>query len=202
MGTIERKARERAGRENQILDAAEKVFFAQGFDQSTMDDVAKVSELSKGSLYNYFKNKNELCIGIVSRSLQVVIEYMEKAVSANVCGLDKIEAAAKALLSFQKENPEYYCALQNYRQHSCGCVTSSKFLKLTLKENNHISGIFKKAIEFGIEDGSIREDIVPEKAAEVFWGEANGVLSGVDLNSLSNEIYEYTVKLIINGLKK
>ena len=56
MGTKERKARERKFREDMILDAAEKVFFTKGFDNSTMDDVAKTAELSKGSLYNYFNN--------------------------------------------------------------------------------------------------------------------------------------------------
>ena len=202
MGTLERKIRERLKRENVILDAAEEVFFSQGFDHSTMDDVAKTAELSKGSLYNYFKNKNELCIGIVGRSLRHLIQYMGKAVNEKSAGLDKISEMAKAFLLFKEENPEYYCALQSYKQHSCGCGIDSKFLNSSMDENQYINGLILDFVKEGIADGSIRKTVVPEKAADALWGEFNGILPGFDLNTNTPDAYEYALELIINGLKK
>ena len=202
MGTLERKARERTSRENMILDAAEKVFFSQGFDQSTMDDVAKTAELSKGSLYNYFKNKNELCIGIVGRSFRLLIKYMEKVLAEKNSGLDKISDTANAFLLFKQENPEYYCALQNYRHHSGGCGTDSKFLNLSMDENRHINELMMKIVQEGISDGSIKKSIIPEKTSAALWGEFNGLLPGFDLNSNSVNAYKCALELIINGLKK
>lgn len=201
MGTLERKARERIDRENMILDAAEQIFFSRGFDQSTMDDVAKTAELSKGSLYNYFKNKNELCIGIVGRGLRLVIKYMEEALSQNGSGLDKIAAAARSFLLFQQQNPEYYCALRSYHQHRGGCGTDSKFLDSTLDENHYINKILASTVILGITDGSIRKTIVPGKAAAALWGEFNGVLPGFNLNDNTANAYEYALELIINGFK-
>ena len=202
MGTLERKARERINRENMILDAAEEVFFSRGFDKSTMDDVANNAELSKGSLYNYFKNKNELCIGIVGRSFRLLIEYMEKSLVENTSGLDKISGSAKAFMLFKQENPEYYCALQSYQQHSGGCGIDSKFLNSSMDENCHINGLMVNFIKEGITDGSINESVIPEKAAGALWGEFNGILPGFDLNTNSADSYEYALELIINGLKK
>jgi AcrR family transcriptional regulator len=202
MGTLERKARERLSRENLILDAAEEVFFSRGFDQSTMDDVAKTAELSKGSLYNYFKNKNELCIGIVGRSLQLLIKYIENSLTEKSSGLDKISDAAKGFMLFKQENPEYYCALQSYKQHSGGCGVDSKFLNSSMDENNHINKLMVKFAKEGIADGSIKESVIPEKAANALWGEFNGILPGFDLNTNSADSYEYALELIINGLKK
>ena len=202
MGTLERKARERAGRENSILDAAEEVFFSRGFDQSTMDDVAKTAELSKGSLYNYFKNKNELCIGIVGRSLRLLIQYMEKPISEKSSGLDNIFNMAKAFHLFKQENPEYYCALQSYKQHSGGCGADSKFLNLSIDENCQINKLIVKSIKEGIADGSIKKSINPEKTATAIWGEFNGVIPGFDLKTNTSDAYEYALELIINGLKK
>jgi len=201
MGTIERKARERENRENMILDAAEQVFFSQGFDHSTMDDVAKNAELSKGSLYNYFKNKNELCIGIVGRSLRLVIQYMKKASIEKASGLNKISEVAKAFLLFKEENPEYYCALQSYKQHSGGCGIDSKFLNSSMAENRHINELLVKLVKEGISDGSIREAVIPIKAADALWGEFNGILPGFDLNNNKTSTYDYALELIINGLK-
>ena len=202
MGTLERKIRERIVRENVILDAAEEVFFSQGFDHSTMDDVAKTAELSKGSLYNYFENKNELCIGIVGRSLRLLIQYMEKSLPGKISGLYKISLITKAFLLFKQKNPEYYCALQNYKQHSCGCGIDSKFLNSSMDENRHINELLVKLLKEGIADGSIREAVIPEKAADALWGEFNGILPGFDLNTNTPAAYEYALELIINGLKK
>jgi AcrR family transcriptional regulator len=202
MGTLERKIRERLKRENVILNAAEEVFFSQGFDHSTMDDVAKTAELSKGSLYNYFKNKNELCIGIVGRSLRLLIQYMEKSLPEKISGLYKISLITKAFLLFKEKNPEYYCALQSYKQHSSGCGVDSKFLNSSMDENRHINELLVKLLKEGIADGSIREAVIPEKAADALWGEFNGLLPGFDLNTNTPDAYEYALELIINGLKK
>ncbi|MDD5600020.1 MAG: TetR/AcrR family transcriptional regulator [Victivallaceae bacterium] len=202
MGTRERKARERLNRENIILDAAEQVFFSQGFEQSTMDDVAKTAELSKGSLYNYFENKNELCLGIIGRSLQRLLEYIEKAVTGEKNGLKRIYAFGKAFMLFRKENPEYYCALQNLRGHSCGCKKESKFLNLTLTGNSRINTVLEDIILRGINDGTIRKNVNPALTAAAVWGEFSGILPGFDFNRNSADAFECVLELIINGLKK
>ena len=67
MGIAERREREKDQRRNTILDAAEKVFFSQGINLATMDGVAEEAELSKGTLYLYFKSKEELFLGIACR---------------------------------------------------------------------------------------------------------------------------------------
>ena len=56
MGIAERKEREKLQRRNDIIDAAERLFFQHGFETPTMDDVAREAELSKGTLYLYFKS--------------------------------------------------------------------------------------------------------------------------------------------------
>ena len=68
MGIAERKEREKQQRREEIVQAAEEVFFSKGFEKSTMDDVAEKAELSKGTLYLYFKSKEELLIGIIEQT--------------------------------------------------------------------------------------------------------------------------------------
>lgn len=54
-------------RKDQILDAASEVFADKGIHKARMDDVVEKSGLSKGSLYWYFKSKDEIIIGIFER---------------------------------------------------------------------------------------------------------------------------------------
>jgi TetR/AcrR family transcriptional regulator len=204
MGITERKAREKKQRAEMILDAAEAVFFSQGFDQSTMDDVANQAELSKGCVYNYFKNKNELCIGIVTRGVKLVHNMIETAV-ADCSGSPGtiILAAAKAFLEFSRQHPKYYCALQSYRQHRGGCGADSQYLHLVIDANAEITKIFGKLIAQGQDDGSLRNDISPEETATAFWGDLEGALPGFQLNSESSaNLYLKIVNLLVDGLKK
>ena len=69
MSKAERKEREREMRRNDIIDAAEKLFFSRGYENVTMDDLAKELEMSRAALYLSFKNKGDIyaAIAIVPR---------------------------------------------------------------------------------------------------------------------------------------
>jgi len=70
MGIQERKQRERERRRQQIIVAAKRVFSERGFSKTTMEDIAREAELSPGTLYLYFKNKDELYASLSLRILQ------------------------------------------------------------------------------------------------------------------------------------
>jgi AcrR family transcriptional regulator len=70
MGIQERKQRERERRRQQIIVAAKRVFSERGFAKTTMEDIAREAELSPGTLYLYFKNKDELYASLSLRILQ------------------------------------------------------------------------------------------------------------------------------------
>ena len=70
MGIQEREQRERERRRQQIIVAAKRVFSEKGYSKSTMEDIAREAELSPGTLYLYFKNKDELYASLSLRILQ------------------------------------------------------------------------------------------------------------------------------------
>jgi len=64
-------------RKHQILNAAEEVFNEKGLDEARMDDIAKQTGLSKGTLYLYFKSKEELVIAILDRIFGGTFKQLE-----------------------------------------------------------------------------------------------------------------------------
>ena len=205
MGTAERRNREKKRREEDILDAAEKVFFGKGFDNSTMDDVAAEAELSKGALYKYFTSKNELCTGIVSRSMRIIIEYFEEASVSGTCsGLERLKQICLSFLDFYRKNPKYYCALQNYRHHRSGCGAESVVLKDTIEENVRINAILEAAVRDGISDMSVNPMSDPSKSAAMLWGDVNGIIPACVLSSQNEEgeaVFKFTIETVIKGLE-
>ncbi len=77
MGIQERKERERERRRQQIMVAAKRVFATKGFNRTTMEDIATEAELSPGTLYLYFKNKDELYASLSLRILQYLLIRLE-----------------------------------------------------------------------------------------------------------------------------
>ena len=203
MGTTERKKREKKQRAAAILDAAESVFFAKGFENSTMDDVAAQAELSKGCVYNYFKNKNELCIGIVERGVKLAYHMIKAAVENCDGGTPELfQAAAEGFLAFSLQHPKYYCALQSYRHHRCSCGVDSSYLNLVIEGNSKVTKIFADIIAQGQANGTVRQDVEPKEFAAAIWGDFDGTLPGFQLNSeKASGSYRRIVSLLVDGLK-
>ncbi len=70
MGIKQRKKREKERRRQQIMVAAKRVFAEKGFTRTTIEDIAREAELSPGTLYLYFKNKDELYASLSLRILK------------------------------------------------------------------------------------------------------------------------------------
>ena len=73
MGTAERKAREKLVRHQQILDAAYEVFNQVGFFAATMDQIAERAEIAKGTIYIYFKSKEEVYFSLLLNGQDILI---------------------------------------------------------------------------------------------------------------------------------
>mgnify|MGYP001600735167 FL=1 len=58
----------------QIIEGATQVFLAQGFDAASMNDIARAAGVSKGTLYVYFENKEELFEAIVEEECDAQAE--------------------------------------------------------------------------------------------------------------------------------
>src|SRR5210317_1467052 len=65
-------------RTSQIIAAAEEVFSKKGFSAARMDDIAEETGLSKGTLYLYFKSKDDLIIAILDRIFQREFKVIEQ----------------------------------------------------------------------------------------------------------------------------
>ena len=211
MGIVERREREKEQRRNDIIDAAERVFFSQGLDSATMDDVAEESELSKGTLYLYFKNKEDLYLAIHLRGNKILKSLFEKAVEGNQTGIEKTRSVGNAYVEFYKKYPDYFNAMIYYESHDINFDDPESVAVKCLIEGKETLEILVEAIVAGIKDGTIRPDIDPLKTSISLWGQTTGIIQIAMLKeniilekqfSLSaNDIIDYTFDLIFHSLK-
>ena len=176
MGISERKKREKDKRRNDIVDAAEKVFFLKGKAIATMDDVAAEAELSKGTLYLYFKNKEDLYLAINIRGLTILENLFKKAIKKAKTGLEKVRAIGRAYFQFSREYSEYFKALMYFDSKEMNFAHNDMIDKDWVHKELDPLDILIDAIREGHEDGSINRKLDPEKTAVILWGQSSGII--------------------------
>lgn len=75
------RARQKALRHERILDAALRLFREAGYDAVRTEDIAAAAEVSVGTLYNYFENKGDLLLALVTVEVEEVLEQGEAVVA-------------------------------------------------------------------------------------------------------------------------
>ena len=103
----ERRQEEKERRRTEILDAAEQVTGSSGWDELTMDQVARRARLSRALLYVYFKDKVDLMYALCERSL-ITLQQRFRGLQSKPLGLDKVYAVGEAYIAFAEECPVYF----------------------------------------------------------------------------------------------
>lgn len=103
-----RKDRERAAREELILDHAQRLLLRDGFQNLNLDDLAEAVEYSKGTLYLHFKTKEDLGLAVVTRALKEKAEFFERALVFEGRSRERIRAVGFACCHFAEVHPDYY----------------------------------------------------------------------------------------------
>ncbi len=111
MGTLERREREKAERRRQILKAARKLFWKNGFGGTTMPAIAGAAELSAGALYLYFPSKHALYAELLDEGFDLLETRLGEAVSRGRTPRAAAEALIDAFLAFAREAPDYFDVL-------------------------------------------------------------------------------------------
>lgn len=176
MGTEERKAREKEQRRNTIIDAAENVIFAKGLDQATMEEIAEEAELSKGTLYLYFKNKNELYMAITQRGSDILNSRFARIFNSNHTGLELIRLMGETYLDFVKNHPDYFNAFLYYESlKDAEALESSEMAKGCEENRNEAMNYMIRCLQIGMQDGTIDNSYDPRELAILIWASTRGI---------------------------
>lgn len=208
MGISERKEREKEQRRNDIIDAAEIVFFEKGLTNSTMDEVAEEAELSKGTLYLYFKSKEEIHFEIKSRALNILKKMFRKSISEKKNGIENCLEIGKAYVDFVERHRNYHKAIIYFESNDCSICDFRDKCEEFFKEDNPLL-FFVQTINQGIADGTIRSDIPANALAQTVWSQTNGVLQFISTKQIilefagvkAEEIINSMFEIIKNGIK-
>ena len=104
---LNRKEKERLFRRAAIIDAAVGIFAKKGYRDTTLDEIAITSEFGKGTIYNYFKSKEDLLEGVLRDGLNQFSEIFTKGNSVLLSEVD-FEVAVRANFEMLQSNKMFW----------------------------------------------------------------------------------------------
>ncbi|GAB4341237.1 MAG: TetR/AcrR family transcriptional regulator [Flammeovirgaceae bacterium] len=107
MGIVERKERERQEMRDNILKAAKELFIKEGYEKTSIRNIAESIEYSPATIYLYFKDKDEIFYTLHVDGFNLLLEKMQQTEGIED-PLEKLYQIGKIYIRFGIENPEMY----------------------------------------------------------------------------------------------
>lgn len=141
-------------RQQRILDAAAELFQKWGYRKTTLADIAKQARVAKGTIYLYWKTREELLMALMSREEKRLIAEIEQRVAADPDGLTMPGLVKHSMLA-SLQNPWMKAVLLQDTE-VLGELASSEYSKTTYQAS--IQG-YLALLTFLRERGLIRDDV-------------------------------------------
>ena len=174
----------------QILDAAYIVFSRKGYHRATVDEIIALADTGKGTVYNYFVNKEQLFYTLIKERSAPFETILESIVASPEAPLQKVETILKAFLEFYKENADLWRVVM-YEVRGLGVEGYTNF---TLEQRDKYQawfgqtiGMIEKVLLEGKEQGVIRANCDANRVAH---GLFSVIVTWVFRNFVSDDIDE------------
>jgi TetR/AcrR family transcriptional regulator len=180
MGTHERKEREREHRREEILDAAQRVFFEKGLVVATMDEIAETAELSKGTLYLYYKSKEDLYLAVMMRGTELLLDMFAEVVKKGASVTETLIRLSDAYIEYFNNHKNYFRMLDFLQTPQFHKQVSEEMKQSCEALNQDIWDLVNNLLKRGIEEGTVRPDLNPVEVSIIIWSSATTLLLRID----------------------
>ena len=186
-----RKLREKNWRIESILEAAKKIFFTKGYTKATMDEIALVAEISKPTIYQYFKSKDDLFFSLmlpvideIGSQFETILERLEG--NQYKSGAVLIGDMFEGLWNSYAKAPDVFRIVQLFQQSGLVQELNPDIRKSLNDKGGHNFKLARRIVETGMKQNLIKETNAFE-FVDVLWGQFVGIVQLEDIKSQKNE---------------
>jgi len=185
-------------KKNAIIQAAIEVFSKNGFQNSTISEIATKANVAEGTIYQYFKNKEDLFFSIPVEKTKEFCKELELHLQGINGASDKIRKFVWYYLYFFKTNPDYSRTLMLEMRVSKNFVKTNSYKSLK-PFTNRILEIIKE----GQKEGIIRKDVNIYIIRQLILGTLEHMVTRWLIKAEKYDLMEYyneVNKLVFEGI--
>lgn len=177
MGLEERRKRERENRKNAILKAARKLFFEKGFKPVTVESIARKAELSKGSIYLYFKSKEEIYTQILLNDIDKFHEHFNDLLLNPISASEALLRFSGIYVDLFLNDRELFRILMTFMLHTINMNLPDELNLHIIRTTNRNISILEEIFKYGVERGEFSAMLNLRQNRNAVWGMLNGIIS-------------------------
>lgn len=205
----ERKNKEKSARKDLILKAAKEAFFKRGFMDTTVDHIAERSGLAKGTIYLYFKSKEDIYASLMTTGLKLLKDKMQNAVITTIPADETLKRLLAVYFRFYLKNKKYFRIIFLSSHPDLRRRVSHELLSASVDIANDCLRILSDAIEKGMKDGLFKRTD-PWQSANILWATVNGIIMNYETDPIYRDeivgitldkILEESLNLFLDGLR-
>lgn len=170
-----------------IMKIAKDIFYKNGYENTSMIEIAKKAKMAKGTIYLYFSSKKDLFFSLVYEGLEILEKMIKDYTKKAEKGLEKILNMGRAYINFYRKYPDYYSFVIKYESEKADLDVDESIVINSYEKSEELYDILKLLIIKGINDGSIKEDIDINKTSMLLWLQTIGVVQQYELRK---KLYE------------
>ncbi|MGB3623873.1 TetR/AcrR family transcriptional regulator [Ketobacter sp. MCCC 1A13808] len=172
---------EKLARREAILDAAEEAFLQERFDKTSMDSIAKSAGLSRALLYVYFRDKEDIHLGLCGRASEILFQRMQQYSAQGQTGIEKLNALGRAYVDFYLEDTSQFRILTLACSLASSAIQTEEEITPSQQEfsehESRIMGLMTECVQLGINDNTT--NLAPESDPLSVAMQMRGSLHGV-----------------------
>ncbi len=168
-------------REKQIKEAALRLFSEKGFHNTTITQIAEAADLGKGTIYWYWKSKEELAFSLVEEMLADFVRLIEGARDGEGTAVEKFQGLVAAVAQLYERETDYLRLLWKFRVDR-SYIFSEDYTRRVASYYLRMRKALETMIEEGMNSGELRR-MDPRRMAFIFLG----IAEGLELEWLENE---------------
>jgi len=176
MGIKERKLRERDKRRKDILGITKELFETHGLSSTTIEDIAKMAELSPATIYTHFRNKDELYASLNLITLEILYREMGKVyLNEKLDPVEKLFELKNVIYNGFKFDPLIIKNIIRFQLDDTLITLSPELLTQINKITKNAMNMISNTYESGVRQGIFRKEN-SMAIADIFWAICTGVM--------------------------
>ncbi len=152
----------------EILKAAVDLISERGFERTTVDEIAARANVGKGTIYLYFKNKEEIFIAILENGIQAIMKRMNEILNESGDFRHRLEALLKEHLQFAEDHRKFYKVFIKERLNM-KLIADKAAQDRIMEKHQKMQEQLTQFLQIGIDQNQLRNGD-PEIFAFVFSG--------------------------------
>lgn len=160
-----------------VLEAASEVFAQRGYTAATIEEIAQLAGIGKGTTYEYFRSKQDLFLAVVEHDWQRMVESIDARVeSTEGLAIERLEALTAAVMRSYQELQRLHPAAMEFMVSSGATDACAQVMACVRGGLAVLRARAAEIIASGIRRGELRADLVPADLGTALVGSLDGLL--------------------------